>query len=273
MFQGVEESADVDIEGGLYSYSVSAAAHVMPRLMVGGGVNILRGNADVKFNYAIEAEYEDLWGYSETISADVSADVNTKESGKCFSMGALYTVAPNLGVGAVYRTSARMTTELNSESETIVNGESTFTVTSKESKSTLPASVGAGVIYQYEQVLVIGEIHGTDWVEDDPSEASESPRINFRVGLEYPVAASMFSTPILLRAGFHTASLNPRPAPDTVISGYFVSGGMGAEVSGVKIDVAGQYGRRVVEVDSATELETSTINILGTLTYQFDLFK
>jgi hypothetical protein len=148
---------------------------------------------------------------------------------------------------------------------------------------TYPASMGIGAAYKYEKMLVVGEVHRTNWSDYKWGKAGETPirpeYINlttFHVGLEYEaLVPSLFPKPLLLRGGFYTSPFHfLKEISMDETTGYFVTAGIGINVGDFTIDIAGQIGKKTfTEPEAERDYEVSIKNVLGTVSYQFDLFK
>lgn len=276
-----EETSSYESTGGLYTISASAAKQIVPKLAIGGSLNIIRGDRDIESRYTMEWEDYD-WVTDKTIIETDTYSQTTEwtESGVNVSLGGLYTLNAQLQVGAVYRTSADVTRKIKRTEND--NNEVSETDATKQ-KWTYPVSMGAGVAYQYENVLLVGEIHRTKWSDYEWSEASSSPvrpgyvdLTTFHAGLEYAVPApSLSSEPVLLRCGFYTSPFHfLRDLSTDETNGYFVTAGIGIDMEDFRIDIGGQIGKKTfTELERAEEYEASIKSILGTVSYKFDLFE
>lgn len=261
-----KESSSYESKGGLYTFSGSVAKQVVPKLAIGGGLNVLRGDRDTESRYTKEKTTSN-WTTEQT------------ESGINVSLGGLYTLTEQIRIGAVYKVNAEITNKLTSQR--IENGKIVETDSRKE-KWTYPASMGIGATYKYEQFLVVGEIHRTNWSDYEWQEMGESPTrpefvnlTTFHVGLEYEASIPSISPePLLLRAGFYTSPFHFLEELSTdETTGYFLTAGVGINIEDVRIDIAGQIGKRTfTEPEAKRDYEASIKSVLGTISYQFDLF-
>ncbi len=277
----VMETASSSYEsiGGLYAISASAAKQVVPKLAIGGSLNILRGDRDIESRYTEEWEDWD-WDYEEEIPKQDTYSWTTEqtESGFNVSLGGLYTLNEKLQVGVAYRTSADVTRKTKTTVKE--SGESGDTDSTKD-KWTYPVSMGAGAAYRHEQFLFVGEIHRTNWSDFEWRETGGSPirpdyvkLTTFHVGLEYEASMpSLSSEPVLLRCGFYTAPfhfLEELSMDET--DGYFVTAGIGINSGDFRIDIGGQIGKKTFgKPEREEEYEASIKSVLGTISYLFDL--
>jgi long-subunit fatty acid transport protein len=261
-----KESSSYESKGGLYTFSGSGAKQVVPKMAIGGGLNILRGDRDTESRYTKE-KTSSSWTTEQT------------ESGINVSLGALYTLTEQIKMGAVYKANAEITSKLTST--VIENGKKGETESIKQ-KWTYPASMGIGAAYKYEKTLFVGEIHRTNWSDYKWSAAGEAPTrpeylnlTTFHLGLEYEASIPSISPePLLLRAGFYTSPFHFLKELSTdETTGYFVTAGIGISIEDIRIDIAGQLGKKTfTEPEAERDYEASIKSILGTVSYQFDLF-
>jgi len=277
-----KEFSSYESKGGLYSISVLIARQFVPKLSIGGGLNILRGNRDAESRYTIEESlYDWIWDIEETNTKKTTYNWTTEstESGINISLGGLYALTDQISVGAVYKTAGEITEKLTSTE--IKNGKAGVSVPTKE-KWTYPASMGIGASYKYEQVLFVGEVHRTNWADYKWQEMGELPTrpeyvnlTTFHVGLEYEaMTPSLSKNPLFLRAGFYTSPfyfLKELSTDET--TGYFATAGVGINAGDFKIDIAGQIGKKTfAETKREGNYEASIKSVLGAISYQFDLF-
>jgi len=258
-------SSSYESKGGLYSFSALAAKQVVPRMAIGGSVNVLRGNVNAESRYTFGK-----------ITSSVTYE-NTA-SGMNISLGGLYIVNEQFTIGAVYRTSAEITEKLTN---TTTEAKKTNTVSSRV-KWTYPSSMGIGGSYKNNQMLMVGEIHRTNWSDFESQEAGGAlsrpgyvDLTTYHVGLEYGVPApSMSPDPVLLRIGFYTCPLHFLEELSTdETTGYFLTMGAGISAGEFKLDIAGQFGKKTfTEMEGNSDYEASIKSVLGTIRYQFDLF-
>lgn len=278
-----KEFSSYESKGGLYSISAAAARQIIPKLAIGGSLNILRGDRDTESSYTIEESvYEWEWETEEIKTKKTTYNWTTEstESGINVSLGGLYTVSDQISVGAVYRTGGEVTRKLTSTE--MKDGKAGETDSTKE-KWTYPASMGIGAAYKYEQILFVGEIHRTNWADYKWHEMGGAPTrpeyvnlTTFHVGLEYEASVPSLSTePLLLRGGFYTSPfhfLEELSMDET--TGYFGTAGVGISAGDFRIDIAGQIGKKTfTEPEGERDYEASIKSVLGTVSYQFDLFK
>ena len=161
------ETSSYESKGGLYSISASVAKKVVPKLAIGGSLNIIRGDRDIESLYTIEETTYDWDWITETEETDIQTTTykwttESTESGMNISLGGLYNLTDQINVAAVYKTGGEITRKQTSAKMT--NGKTDTTDSTKE-KWTYPASMGVGAAYQYEQILLVGEIHRTNWAD------------------------------------------------------------------------------------------------------------
>lgn len=245
-----KESSSYESKGGLYTISVSAAKKVVPKLTIGGSLNILRGDGDIESSYTEEEsvyEWEWEWETEEikTKTTTYSWTTESTESGINISLGGLYALTDQISVGAVYKTSGEVTRKLTSTE--VEDGKVGKTDSTKE-KWTYPSSMGVGAAYKYEQILFVGEIHRTNWADYKWHEMGGTPRrpeyvnlTTFHVGFEYEAfVPSLSSEPLLLRGGFYTAPFHFLEELSTdETTGYFATAGLGINAGDFRIDIAG----------------------------------
>jgi len=273
------ESSSYESTGGLYAISASVAKQIVPKLAIGGSLNVLRGDRDAESRYTEEWEDWDWDSEETTLEQDTySWTTEQTESGFSVSLGGLYTLNDELQVGAVYRTSADIT--MKSKTTETRNGES-GDIDSTKGKWAYPVSMGAGAAYKHGQSLFVGEIHRTNWSDYEWHETGGSAirpdymeLTTFHVGLEYEAAMpSLSSEPVLLRCGFYTAPFHFIEELSTdETTGYFVTAGIGINAGDLRIDIGAQIGKKTfVEPEREEEYEASIMSVLGTISYRFDL--
>lgn len=273
-------TSSYESKGGLYAFSGSIAKQIIPKLAIGGSLNIIRGDSDTESSYTIEKSSYD-WATEETKPEKTTSSWRTEstESGINISVGGLYTVTEQINVGAVYKNSAEITRK-RTRTE-IKDGEVVDTDSTKE-EWTYPASMGIGASYKYEKLLLVGEVHRTNWSDYKWREAGEMPTrpeyvnlTTFHVGLEYEASMpSLSPEPILLRGGFYTQPFHFLEELSTdETTGYFVTAGVGIKVADARIDIAGRIGKKTfTQLEAERDYEASVKSVLGTVSYQFDLF-
>jgi long-subunit fatty acid transport protein len=267
-----------DTKGGLYSISFSAARKVVPKLAIGASLNLLRGSKDGEsFETITQQVGGGFFQKPETQKTSTGETVEESESGTNFNFGGLYIANERLRIGAAYKTSCDI--ERKVKTKVIRNGQAGNPESTKE-KWTYPASMGAGIAYKYASILFVGEVHRTNWSDYKYSELGQQPTkpkyedLNtFHLGAEYEISMPNISAePILLRGGFYTSPFYfVEDASTNESSGYFVTAGAGLNLSGVKIDIAGQFGKKTFSVPEQAEYEASIQGFLGNISYEFDL--
>jgi len=256
----------IENTGGLYMYSAHFAAEVMPKVSVGGSLNLLRGSGELealikgKTSYGITGEF-------------------TEDSSINITLGGFYKVNDKINVAAAYRSKTEI--RRKDTMREIVGGKSGDTDVTIE-KWQCPSSYGAGATYQSGNLLLIGEMHRTNWSEytlQVGDEKTQRPDFldltTYHLGVEYQVVSDISPNPVKLRAGYYTAPFYfiERQSTDEA-KGFFITAGVGLDYEVVQIDIAGRIGRKTLtDFDDNSEYEGNIMDIFASVTYQIDLFQ
>lgn len=260
----------VERTGGLYLFSAHLAMEAIPKLSVGGSLNLLRGSG--------ESEYLRKGKTSSGVTSEFSED-----SGVSITLGGSYQVHDKVNLAAAYRSGTEIKLKLTARE--IRDGKAGDSDT-EIIRWQYPSSFGGGATYEYEDILFIGEIHQVKWSDytiqdkDDIERPDYLDLTTYHVGVEYRAdIPDISSEPVRLRAGFYTAPFyfigETRDSDFSSIEyetkGYFLTAGVGIFLDVVQLDISARYGRKtLMDFDGDEEYEGSIGDIFATLTYQTD---
>jgi hypothetical protein len=234
--------------GGVDAFTVALGQEVVPDVYVGLGIDILRGDSD----------RSERWVYppdSEEENASARAEFNDL-AGTQFSLGVLVEKMHRLDVGFVYRPGFTLKGE-ELDGEYVIVPDSPDSVDAVDFKFEYPQSFALGL--QYHPRNIIGTVVSLDveytlWSEFKDSLLDEDPDLDdttvYRLGVEH----SFFDTS-LARFGF---SYEPSYI-DKRNTRAGMSAGLGLDILGVRVDLAGQVGVREYDVGGARLRETTTL--------------
>jgi long-subunit fatty acid transport protein len=250
--------------GGLYMLSAHFAAEAVPKLSIGGSLNMFRGSGD----------FESL--RKGKTSSGTSSEFS-EDSGVGITLGGLYQIHDKVNIAVAYRSETEI--QVKTTKREIVAGKSGKPDTIR-TKWRFPSSFGLGATYEHENILLIGEVHRVNWSDytiQIGSGQTERPNFfdltNYHIGVEYKAnIPDISSDPVRLRAGFYTAPfyfVEQRSTDET--KGYFLTAGIGLSFDVVRLDIAARYGKKnLTDFDENSEYEGSIADIFATLTYQTD---
>lgn len=256
--------------GGLYMFSGHLATEVVPKLSVGGSLNLLRGSG--------ELEYLKKGKTSNGSTGEFSED-----SGVSITLGGSYQVHDKVNLAAAYRSGTEIKMKLTTRE--ISNGKAGDSDTDII-RWKYPSSFGFGATYEYEKILFIGEIHRVKWSDytiqdkDDIERPDYLDLTTYHVGVEYRAdIPDISSEPVRLRAGFYTAPFyfigetqdSDFSSTEYETKGYFLTAGVGIFLDVVQLDISARYGKKTLtDFAGDYEYDGSIADIFATLTYQTD---
>jgi hypothetical protein len=251
----------VDGDGGVNAFTVALGQEVAPDVYVGLAIDVLRGESDVT----------ERWVYppnSEGVDVDSRAEYNDL-TGAQFALGVLVERLHRLDVGFVYRPGF----ELEGESYVRQAGEDVGST--EDFMYEYPQSFAIGLEYHPRNQLrtsVCFDVEYTKWSDFEIGkgafieglyEVVGRPDLDdtlvYRVGVEH----SFFDN-TLARFGFlyepsYVDERNTRAA---------FSAGLGLDILGVRVDLAGQVGVREYDIDEGRIRETTTL-AMATVVHSF----
>jgi hypothetical protein len=241
-----------DGEGGVNAFTVALGQEVARDVFVGLGVDILRGdyNTSERWVYPPDSDEEDVSGRVEF--DDIS--------GTQFALGVLVERLHRLDVGFVYRSGFTLAGEVDpGEAGAGERGSEDF-------EYEYPQSFAVGFEYHPRnefRTSVSFDIEYTLWSDFEDDLLEQDPELDdtmvYRVGVEH----SFFDNS-LARFGFlyepsYIDERNTRAA---------MSAGLGLEILGVMLDIAGQVGVREYDVADGRIRETTTL-AMATVVHTF----
>jgi hypothetical protein len=238
--------------GEVNAFTVALGQEVVPDVYVGLGVDILRGDSDMGERWVYPPD-------SEEVNSSGRVEFNDL-AGTQFSLGVLVEKMHRLDVGFVYRAGFTL------EGEYSVRAPGAEGATTGDFDYQYPNSFALG--FQYHPRNIIGtavsfDVEYTLWSEFKDSLLEEDQDFDdtmvYRLGVEH----SFFDNS-LARFGFvyepsYIDRRNTRAA---------MSAGLGLEVLGVMVDLAGQVGVREYDVGGARLRETTTL-AMATVVHTF----
>jgi hypothetical protein len=241
-----------DGSGGVDAFTVALGQEVVPDVYVGLGIDILRGDSDrsERWVYPPDSEEED---------ASARAEFNNL-AGTQFCLGVLVEKMHRLDVGFVYRPGFTL------EGDYSIRDVDATEAATGDFDFEYPQSFAVG--FQYHPRNIIGTVVSLDvertlWSELKDSLLDEDPDLDdttvYRLGVEH----SFFDTS-LARFGF---SYEPSYI-DERNTRAGMSAGLGLDVLGVRVDLAGQVSVREYDVGSARLRETTTL-AMATVVHSF----
>ena len=241
-----------DGQGGVNAFTVAIGQEVVPDVFVGLGVDILRGDYDTSERWVYPPDSEEQ---------DATARVEFNDiTGTQFALGLLVEKLHRLDVGFVYRSGFTLqgqvdTGEAGAEERT--NADLTYEY---------PHSFALGFEYRPRnefRTSVNFDVEYTLWSDFKDDLLDEGPELDdtmiYRVGVEHS-----FFDKSLARFGFlyepsYIDERNTRAA---------ISLGLGLDVLGVRLDIAGQVGVREYDVEDTRIRETTTL-AMATVVHTF----
>lgn len=237
-----ESSRAIESEsGGIYLWSFGGALDVSPNISVGVSLNLWTG----KDNYT--------WLYESTTQSSVTIiDDAIKDKYSGFNAKFGVRIQPNkyLVLGGTIDSPVTYTIEEDWTQITETVAGSQFDYGSSEYKISLPFSLGAGMAFHLNNLILAGDINYTDWTQmeykrlENLAEANRQIKetytdaLRFHLGAEYLIPQVSTS----LRAGFYQ---NPLPYKSHWVEKQrnFFTAGAGFLIDQVMtLDVAWAYG-------------------------------
>ncbi len=165
--------------GGLWKWTAAGAVDISPRISAGLSLHLLTGND--KFGWVAQ-----LLGTNEGLDITERIDINVDYVGVGADAGLNLSISPVWTAGLVVSTPTYLSAEEHSVHDldtafsdyiwNLEDGISNYSLTR-------PFSFGLGLQGQFDRILVVGDMHYTDWSQltisyDDPS-LSSSPENEF----------------------------------------------------------------------------------------------
>ena len=245
----IDHDSYADGEGGVDAFTVSVAEEVYPDVFVGLGVDFLRGDYDVS--------ERDVYPSSD---ADTESTESYDEvSGTQFTLGVLVEALHRVDVALVYRSAFDLEGDyslLPDGAEEATEGGFTYEY---------PDAVAVGFEYHPRNEIMTTlsfDVEYTRWSEFEDSMVDGvelDDTIEYRVGVEH-----QFYNKSHARFGF---AYQPAYFDERTTRTAF-SGGLGVDVLGVRLDIAGQIGVRQYDIDLGRCRETTTL-AMATLIHRF----
>jgi hypothetical protein len=242
----------IDGEGGIDAYTVGVGQEVVKGVYVGVGADFLNGQYDVV----------ERWVYptgSDQENQVARAEHNDVE-GTRFAVGLLAERIHRFDLAVVYRTPFTLTGEYTSRpagAEASSKGDFDYKY---------PGTLTVGVEYRPRNLLMTRvdlDVEYANWSSFEDDTAGSDPKLDdtvtYRVGVEHE-----FFDKTMARFGF---SYEPSYVDNTSTTAAF-SIGLGLDVVGVRVDLAGQVGLREYEIEDGRVRETTTVAV-ATVTHTF----
>jgi hypothetical protein len=242
----------IDGNGGINGFNVGVGQEVVSGVFCGVGVDFLRGDHDVS----------ERWVYPPGSSEqDMSAKAEYNGvTGTRFTLGLLADRMERLSVAVVYRAPFELTGDYKSRPagmDTEVTGDFT---------RKYPGTLAFGFEYRPRNLLktrVDFDMEYTNWSQFEDSMLPTDPDLEdtfvYRVGVEHE-----FYDTTTARFGF---SYEPSYVDNRSSTAAF-SIGLGVDVVGVRVDLAGQVGLRGYEIEEGRVRETTTLAV-ATIAHSF----
>jgi hypothetical protein len=241
-----------DGEGGVNAFTVALGQEVVPDVYVGLGIDVLRGEYDMSERrvYPPDSEEEDSSGRIEF------NDLAATE----FSLGVLVERMHRLDVGFVYRSGFTLDGEFYiREAEEGVGATGEF-------EYEYPHSFALGFEYRPRNAIrttVSFDIEYTLWSSFEDGLVNEDPDLDdtmiYRAGVEHSFFDASFARFGFLYEPSYIDERNTRAA---------ISAGLGLDVLGVRVDLAGQVGVREYDFEDGRIRETTTL-AMATVVHAF----
>jgi len=236
-------------DGGVNAFSVTLAEEVYPEVYVGLGVDFLQGEYDVEEREVYPS------GVGDTDSRESYHDV----SGTQFALGVLVEKLHRVDLALVYRTAVDL------EGDYSLRPEGATDPATGSFKHEYPDAFAVGLEFHPRNEIMTTlsfDVEYTRWSEFEDS-MGEDPdlddTVEYRVGVEH----KFFNTSHA-RFGF---AYQPSYFDEKTTRAAF-SAGLGVDVVGVRVDLAGQLGVRQYDIDLGRVRETTTL-VVATVTHQF----
>jgi len=245
----IDYDSYLDGDGGVNAFSITLAEEVRPEVYVGLGVDFLRGTYD--------ASARDVYPYSsEHVVSTASFD---DVSGTQVSLGVLVETLHRVDLALVYRSGFNLRGDyslLPHGAEEPVAG--TF-------KHRHPDAIAFGVEYHPRNEIMTTVSFDVEYVRWSQFEDSMTDDVEMEDTVEYRVGVEhQFYNRSHARFGF---SYQPAYFDNRITRAAF-SGGVGVDVLGVRLDLAGQMGVREYDADLGRLRETTTL-AMATIVHRF----
>jgi len=156
-----ETSRGREIEtGGLWKWSAGGAIDISPRLAAGLSLNLITGKDSYGWN-RVYANADD----AQTITLDQGIDNDYVGVGA--TAGLNFTISPALSVGLSMETPTYLSADERFESvlDTAFSSFEWFETSYSEYSVTRPLSFGLGAAGSFDRLMLVGDVHYTDWSE------------------------------------------------------------------------------------------------------------
>lgn len=245
----IDHDSYSDGDGGINAFTVSLAEEVYPEVYVGLGVDFLRGSYDVS--------ERDVYPYGE-------GDTESRKSydgvgGTQFTLGILVERLHRVDVALVYRSGFDLKGDYSLRPSG--GGEPATGSFTHE----YPDAIGVGLEYHPRNEIMTTlslDVEYTRWSDFEDSMVDDvklDDTMEYRVGVEH-----QFYNKSHARFGF---AYQPAYVDETTTRTAF-SGGLGVDVLGVRLDIAGQIGVRQYDIDLGRVRETTTL-AMATVVHRF----
>jgi hypothetical protein len=235
----------IDGDGGVNALSVGLGQEVVSDVYLGLGVEFLRGEYDVS----------ERWVYppgSDDEDTDARAEYNDV-TGTRFALGLLAERMHRFDVAVIYRTPFELKGDYSNRPQGADAGsEGEFTYK-------YPGVLALGLEYRPRNLMMTRvnlDVEYANWSDFEDDTLDDNPDLEdtftYRIGVEHE-----FFDDTMARFGF---SYQPSYVDSRSSTAAF-SVGLGLDVLGVRVDLAGQVGLREYEIDEGRVRETTTVAV------------
>jgi len=246
----------IEGDGGVNAFTVGLGQEVSPDVYVGLGLDIMRGDYEMKERWVYPPD-------SDEEDASSRAEFN-QISGARFTLGCLYEGFHRVDLAAVYRAPFTLEGSYDiwpTDIEETASGNFEYKY---------PGSLALGVEYRPRNLLmttVSCDIELTQWSDfkDETTGALSRPdtefddTVTYRLGVEHAFFDDTFA-----RFGF---MYQPSYVDEDNTTAAF-SLGLGIDVLGARVDIGGQVGLREYDIEDGRVRETTTL-AMATVTHTF----
>ena len=245
----IDHDSYADGDGGVNAFTVTLAEEVYPEVYVGLGVDFLRGDYDVSERDVYP------YGSGDTESTKSFDDVG----GTQFTFGVLVERLHRVDVALVYRSGFDLKGDYS------LRPDGSAEPTTGNFTHEYPDAIAVGFEYHPRNEIMttlsfdMEYTRWSDFVDSTVDDVSLDDTVEYRVGVEH-----QFYNKSHARFGF---AYQPAYFDERTTRTAF-SGGLGVDVLGVRLDVAGQIGVRQYDIDLGRVRETTTL-AMATLVHRF----
>ncbi|MBN2564997.1 MAG: hypothetical protein JXB46_04745 [Candidatus Eisenbacteria bacterium] len=239
-------------DGGVNAFTVGVGQEVVSGVYLGLGVDFLRGQYDVTKRWAYPPN-------SDQQDEDSKSEHNDVQ-GTRFALGLMAERFHRFDLAVVYRSSFELTGEYTNRP---AGAEAS---SSSDFKYKYPDAMVLGVEYRPRNLLMTRvdlDVEYVNWSGFEDDTPGSNPKLDdtvtYRIGVEHG-----FFDNTMARFGF---SYEPSYVDKRSSTAAF-SIGLGMDVVGVRVDLAGQVGVREYEIDEGRVRETTTVAV-ATVTHTF----